>query len=503
MSYYVLTLASNLGNILSTETISPASMYAKRNYGFRFFETIEEDDDKDFIRLYENLPGAPNVGEDGVAMLLELDEDIVKHAGGSAEGGLWTSETIRIKPTTCRFVFYSEQDLSAAFNGVQRSIEAKFSEKYLAKAKVMVPEKSEATLFDMDVQPATDGVKAKPNGVKDHIEEIGRFERLDRMKGAIFGYCLGFYYSLPKDESVRDDFVEYLETVDDMINSFTQANTEELERYSRVLEYVLYRFGMNSMAGRAKPVGRMKAANIKAFSLEDELRNLKYELRRIASIELPTGDRNDSFALNMYRTELEERIRRAKDDWKRPTPFTAANKPSIEDGGKGPLLRLPAKDGELAHALINYLIRADALGKARRSLGYQFALECGREIKNRIGDRWESSGEREYVNRLLPHLNNMEDFDPNDNTGIENEASFETLRMLAILCERQDNGELDSFYRYLLVKCQIADLCLPFALWGATFGFSAMPKTLCDSMSKTTEDTARNLFDTVLASLEN
>ena len=68
--------------------------------------------------------------------------------------------------------------------------------------------------------------------------------------------------------------------------------------------------------------------------------------------------------------------------------------------------------------------------------------------------------------------------------------------------ERQDNEELDSFYRYLLIKCQVADLCLPFALWGAAFGFSAIPKTLCDSMSKATEDTARELFGTVLASIE-
>lgn len=166
------------------------------------------------------------------------------------------------------------------------------------------------------------------------------------------------------------------------------------------------------------------------------------------------------------------------------------------------MLRLPDKDGELAQALINHLIRADVLGKSRRSLGYQFALECGKEIRSRVGDRWESSGEREYVNRLLPHLNNMEEFDPNDNPGVENESSFEALRMLALLCERQDNEELDSFYRYLLIKCQVADLSLPFALWGAAFGFSAIPKTLCDTMSKATEDTARGLFDTVLALLE-
>lgn len=488
MSYYVLTLKSNLGNILSTETISPASLYARRNYGFRFFEQIAEDDDTDLIRLYDNLPAAPSVDEDSVAMVLELDERLIKHVIARPDGGSWTAETIRIDPMRCRFIFYSEQDLNAAFNGVQRSIEAKFSGKYRAKAKVMMPEEPGATLFD----------EAKPDCVEARPEDIGRFERLDRMKGAIFGYCLGFYYSLPKAEGIRDDYVEYLGVVDKLVNSVTQANAEELETYRCALQYVLYRFGMKAMSAKAKPIGRMKEADVKSFNLEEELDSLG----RMAKIDLPSGDLNDSFALNTYRTDLEERIRKAKDDCTRATPFKATLKPSIDKGSSGPVLRLPEKDGELAQALINHLIRADVLGKARRSLGYQFALECGKEIRNRVGDRWESSGEREYVNRLLPHLNNMEEFDPNDNPGIEDENSFEALRMLAMLCERQDNEELDSFYRYLLIKCQVADLCLPFALWGAAFGFSAIPKTLCDSMSKATEDTARELFGTVLALLE-
>lgn len=491
MSYYVLTRASNLGNILSTETISPASLYARRNYGFRSFDQITEDDDTDLIRLYGNLPAAPSVDEER-AMVLELDERLIKHVTGGPVGGFWTTETIRIDPMRCRFIFYSEQDLNAAFNRVQRSIEAKFSGKYRAKAKVMMPEEPDATLF------GTDDIEAKPDCVEARPEDIGRFERLDRMKGAIFGYCLGFYYSLPKAEEIRDDYVEYLGVVDKLVNSVTQANAEELETYRCALEYVLYRFGMKAMSAKAKPIGRMKEADVKSFNLKEELDSLG----RMAKIDLPSGDLNDSFALNTYRTDLEERIRKAKDDCTRATPFKATLKPSIDKGSSGPVLRLPEKDGELAQALINHLIRADVLGKARRSLGYQFALECGKEIRNRVGDRWESSGEREYVNRLLPHLNNMEEFDPNDNPGIEDENSFEALRMLALLCERQDNEELDSFYRYLLIKCQVADLCLPFALWGAAFGFSAIPKTLCDSMSKATEDTARELFGTVLALLE-
>ena len=493
MSYYILTLASNLGNILSTESISPVSLYAERNYGFRFFDISDDNENANLLRLYRELPVVANDEDEeaGIAMVLELDESVVKHSNCSSDGLLWTAETIHITPTKCRFIFYTTGDLRTAFNGVRKSVEAKFVAKYQARATVMTLEGSSDTLFDMSRQHNSANSDVQP-------EDIARYERLDRMKGAIFGYCLGFYYSLPKDPAVRGDFVEYLETVDDMVNSVTQTDAAGLESYRRSLEYVLYRFAINAMARQTKPIKQLKKSENQSFNIENEL----VGLRELASVELPRGLQNDSFMLNMYRADLEERIHRAKDAWKKPTPFRDANKPTIVDGESGPLLHLPEKDGEIADHLINYLIRSDVLGRTRRSLGYEFALDCGKLIRSRVGDRWEGSGEREYVNKLLPHLNNMEEFDPDENPGIDDRHSFEVLRMLALLCERQDNSELDSFYRYLLIKCQVADFCLPFALWGAAFGFSAMPKTLCDSMSKTTEDTARNLFDEVLAILE-
>lgn len=488
MSYYILTLASNLGNILSTESISPASLYAKRSYGFRFFETGEKEGNPDLMRLFGDMPTVPDNRDEDIVMALELDESLVKHPLGNGDE-LWTAETIRIAPSKCRFVFYSVEDLGEAFNRVQRSIEAKFSNRYREKARVKKPKKPDATLFDALGSERPGDMVVKP-------ESIARFERLDRMKGAIFGYCLGFCYSLPKDNAVRDDFVEYLRIVDKMVNSVTQTSSVDMEGYRRSLEYILFRFGLNAMARQLKPIRQLKPSELEAFDLSSELARLC----TASSVEPPFGDRNDSFALNMYRTDLEDRIHKAKDSWKSPSRFTS--KPTVADSENGPVLHLPEKDGNLASGLINHLIRADVLGKTKRSLGYPFALECGKLVRGRVGDRWENSGERAYINRLLPHLNNMEEFDSDNNPGIEDEQSFEVLRALALLCERQDNEELDSFYRYLLAKCHVADLCLPFALWGAAFGFSAMPKTLCDSMSKATEATARSLFDDVLAMLE-
>ena len=60
MSYFILTLASNLGNILSTESISPVSLYSERNYGFRFFDISDDNENANLLRLYRELPVVAN-----------------------------------------------------------------------------------------------------------------------------------------------------------------------------------------------------------------------------------------------------------------------------------------------------------------------------------------------------------------------------------------------------------------------------------------------------------
>lgn len=489
MSYYVLTAASNLGNILSSETISPAALYARRNYGYRFFDRHGDDVAENHIRLHHAVPNPIVDGFGAASMVMELDERLVRHVAGAPDGGLWTCETIRLTPDRCKFVFFTDEDLNAAFNGVQRNLEAKFADRYRSKARVVTPTSNEKIPFDEVGQ-------ANPSIDDSQIEDIGRFERMDRIKGAIFGYCLGFYYSLPRDSSVRDDFARYLVTLDDMVNSVTQTPAENLEGYRVALERILFRFILH---GEAKGLERTGADIDAAFNLEDELKRIG----KLACVEPPLDVLNDSLGLSIYRSDLEGRIRKAKDAWKRPTPFRLDNRPRVVESPSGPIIQLPEKDGELASHLVNRLIRMDVLGRTNRKLGYPFALECGKETKRFFGESWEDCGERAYINRLLPHLNSMDAFDVDDRVGIEDERSHATLKAIALICEKQDNEDLESYYRYLLIKCRVADFWLPFALWGATFGFSAMPKTLCDSMSKPTEDAARALFADVLTMIED
>ena len=488
MSYYVQTSASNLGNILSTESISPASLYARRSYGYRFFDRIDGDADN-AIHIHKEVPPRPKDEEAAVTMVMELDETLVRKARVVEDGTLWTSETIRIDPVRCNFLFYTETDLNEAFNGVQRNIEAKLADRYRESARTQEQGGSTPTLFDEREYTGTPSEGMLP-------EDAARFERLDRIKGAIFGYCLGFCYSLPRDKrdrDMRDDFVSYMATVDRMVNSVTQAPIEQLEDEKRKLEQILYKY---VLGGEFRST---RQETDETFDLGERLKRLG----RLTTIELPPGIKSDSFKLNSYRADLEERIHKAKDDWKGATRLRDEYKPTVLQGDSGPVLQLPSSNGGLVDYLVNRLIRADILGRTRRTLGYPFALECGKAVKKYVGDIWEGSGEREYINRLLPHLNTGDEFDPMEDCGISDKQSLATLRLLAHLCERADNAELDNYYRHLLIRCHVADYALPFCMWGAAFGFSMMPKTLLDTITPPAERCARALFDEVLDMLDD
>ena len=68
MSYYILTPTSNLGNILSSESISPAALYEKRSYGFKYFDLYSEHVTRDFIRIFVDLPDLTKYGDSDVVV---------------------------------------------------------------------------------------------------------------------------------------------------------------------------------------------------------------------------------------------------------------------------------------------------------------------------------------------------------------------------------------------------------------------------------------------------
>ena len=56
MKYYIPTSSLNFNNILSTESISPASFYTSRNFGYSRWTLVPENPHQNMVLLYDS-PG--------------------------------------------------------------------------------------------------------------------------------------------------------------------------------------------------------------------------------------------------------------------------------------------------------------------------------------------------------------------------------------------------------------------------------------------------------------
>ena len=99
---------------------------------------------------------------------------------------------------------------------------------------------------------------------------------------------------------------------------------------------------------------------------------------------------------------------------------------------------------------------------------YNYARMGGTMFRDVLGDKWENSEERRYVNALLKNINEYTAFDINSSTNL-------TLKSFAAFFQKGDI-EMRKLEDYL-TSSGIGDFRMAFSLWGVVFGFADMPKT--------------------------
>lgn len=490
MSYYIRVATSNLGNILSTESISPASLYPMRKSGYRRFEHADStapNKTECFLRLYKEPPSFAKSDPDRPTMLIMMPNTAI-FSPQENDGFTWTTETIYLEPQKgFSLIFENEDDLNSAFTSIIKNSEAKFANDYRRIA---------ITACQANQQLAID-----PDGTQQETEdeiarmEVDRFELLDRLKGAIYCYQLDKMLSIPGDQDNQNRSIACMEAADELVNTITQKDDSRISEGKQALENELLELAMyNEVKKRDK--ARKNKDDEDLPNREDSLQALD----RDSSIEIPKGVEESQSELKRFRTEVEQRIREISHQGFKPT---SKGKMGIKSKAGTPTIALPTSPfGKLAEHLVNWLVANDVYHEENNSIGYPFARKCGAEIKRTLGEfEWTNKdctdenarSCQEYVNGLLERLNESKPFDIDNASGIDKET-FEALRALALLCAKDGNDDLESFYRYLLLRHKVTDFRLPFAIWGAVFGFSKMPKTLCDQLDETSVKEARKLF---------
>ena len=109
-------------------------------------------------------------------------------------------------------------------------------------------------------------------------------------------------------------------------------------------------------------------------------------------------------------------------------------------------------------------------------------LKMGENFKELFKIKWNGSQEQSYINGLLDNLENYRPFDLKD-------TDNEILKAISLFVLKGD--DIEKLYN-ALQKENIKDYRLSFGLWGALFGFSAIPKTISNILF---EETTKDMID--------
>jgi len=109
-------------------------------------------------------------------------------------------------------------------------------------------------------------------------------------------------------------------------------------------------------------------------------------------------------------------------------------------------------------------------------------LKMGENFKESFNIKWNGSQEQSYINGLLDNLEKYQPFDLKD-------TDNEILKAISLFVLKGD--DIEKLYN-ALQKENIKDYRLAFGLWGALFGFSAIPKTISNILFK---ETTKDMLD--------
>lgn len=179
MKVYIPTTILNLGEILSTDSISPASFYKNRGFGSPHWCSVEESGTENAIFLYKKCFyfSRPKSDLEDRPMLICLD--LKEELPSWQDGVLYSDHTLYFDWNT-RFFFFSEEDRQVAISLSQISESTKMLGLYQEKRMEVLQKELES--LDVSVESRE---------VPFNVTEIEKDYKCNKIKGIIYGYYIG------------------------------------------------------------------------------------------------------------------------------------------------------------------------------------------------------------------------------------------------------------------------------------------------------------------------
>lgn len=456
--YYIPTSTYNFISLVSSESFSPANYYVQKFLGAKniSFVDIFNGQFRSNIILSDQLcmfTRPPSDVEDH-PMIIEvgLDESEVTPLG---DGFYSTDKTIYITPYNCRILFFTEQDRLVTESLSEHSLDVKLSDLYIPRMAVVQP----SDKYDFSK------IKIKDTAASGDTNAVD--ERLNRLKGMLYGYYIGAMISTSKGE------VEKLRILQEVQNEFSAIISSGAKYLSVEKEWRLRELSMRweqlsplyiELTGEGFDVKKLNSI-LRKYGARLPINNLGLSHYTIyltqQSIE---GVKNP--AMEWIEGEIEKQSNSLLRYGKKINPEDGA---IITNGVDVINIQIPDHVELVKHWLNTLLL--DSKQTARDSYSkMELADMVTDSTIDFMGNNWKECLERVFLNKLRKHIAG-EAFNVEWDNG--------ALCSMAAVVLRGD--EWDTLLSFMQRK-GMYDYRLAFALYGALTGYANMTRDFVDML---------------------
>lgn len=243
MAHYYYPLSTRdfaFENIFSSESVSPAVYYSKREFGFDYFPVLPGVNDEQAIILFSQPPVYQD--ENNARFILKIDEAAINddNLAFIAEGVFAYNGTIYFEKEYLSIVFFSAKDIRIALLKSNTSLPTKATEKYSHLFKVI--NETDCLAF-----PIITSNLIKPDA---ELElKVALDKRYNHLKGFIYGLVIGQIANGRKKEfslkarfqEITNAFAELKSRLDDKISAKNKSEVPKafqsyIEKLFRAVE---------------------------------------------------------------------------------------------------------------------------------------------------------------------------------------------------------------------------------------------------------------------------
>lgn len=502
MKLYIPTSTLNFNNLMSTESISPASFYNMRKFGIKRFNRVEPNNFDNSILLYSKVPNfvIPDDGLDNYPLIIEVDSNKIPenfHTYIVNDLTIYQcDETIYFNPIETKVYFTSENHKRICLSKSQQSIEAKLATLYSNSFEIIPNESKNIFVWNKSFL-----TKIKDSKANDIHKYLIKDNAIDRIKGFAYSYVIGANNSLSnelislkkvcreiqnivsaiitspngiasKSQSDRLNecvsiFTAEYEKVDEnekrindylklILSKYDKLNTEELTSFLKKED--LYDFLKDRISAKQ---------GIQIFSLDNEITKTLF-----SKSENRLSDFNSKINNLISRLEILYHKSKEKVDINNLYSIPFFKLTEIID------IHFPGHGTKFFISLVNEYTSEAWIGKDFSIQRLDITVAGGRLLKDftiEFKKEWENSPEQKYINALLDSIQNYKPFD------IKAHNSIVLQSFAAFILKGEDVEKLEGF----LIQNNITDFRIAFALFGALNGYASLPKTFTNLLFET------------------